>query len=51
MSPSSVSVPLLSLQHFLPPEEAEEIQATADLVSSFHMLDSLALVLNADYDL
>lgn len=42
MTPSSVSVPLLSPQRFLPPAEPKEFPATSDRVLSFHILDSLA---------
>lgn len=45
MTPSSVSVPLLSLQHFLPPAEPKEIQAPTDPDLSIHILDSLTLLL------
>lgn len=51
MTPSSVSVPLLSLQHFLPPAEPKEIQAKTDPVSSFHILDLLVLGLDAKSNL
>ncbi|KAF0024434.1 hypothetical protein F2P81_023236 [Scophthalmus maximus] len=35
------------LQHFLPPAETKEIVAATDRVLSFHISDSLALVLTA----
>lgn len=45
MTPSSVSVPLLSLRHFLPPAEPKEIQTPTDPDLSIHILDSLTLLL------